>query len=293
MPIEGFGRGTMRARARPRSMSDDELDILGTVYVRTPTAKGDSFLWTQKFVEGADSGREFPGESDYVDAFVYARAGLAWHEIDREDEMLRGLSVDLEDLDPLSGRGFAADQLQIFHEFDWYLECSRVLQAHGWMNKDGSINHRILKLAKRNFPAEAIESIKKKRPRHYQFFLLQRHAIEKSEPLGRLWYAVNMLSLYYCQRDMLRLGFLWAEYQSRIRHERDAARGRKSLESARAGGARRSMLLSRGSAKTLQAMARYVNDKHSVSNAARLAFKAGCGASVDANRKLWHRHVEK
>lgn len=277
----------------PKSMPTDELDILGTIYVRTPTPKGDNFIWTPKFEEGENAGRDFPSESVYLDAFVYAKSGLAWHEIDREDDMLRVLSVDSEDADPLSGRGFAADQLQIFHEFDWYLECSRVLQAHGWMNKDGSINRRIHKQAMRNFSADAAESIKKKRPRHYQFFLLQRLAIEKAEPLGRLWYAVNMLSLYYCQRDMLRLGFLWAEYQSRIRHEGDAARGRKSLDSAREGGARRSMLLSRASAETLQAMAQYVNDAHSVSNAARLAFKAGYGASMSANRKLWHRHVKK
>ena len=42
----------------------------------------------------------------------------------------------------------------------------------------------------------------------------------------------------------------------------------------------------------LRRMAGYVERGHSVAQAANLTFKGGLGTSMEANRKMWHRHKE-
>lgn len=77
------------------------------------------------------------------------------------------------------------------------------------------------------------------------------------------------------------------------RHEKNALRGKKVGDSARAGGVARSGLLRSGVSEVLSEMSKLVENGHSISNAARLVKFKGIGSSAEANRKLWTRHKVK
>ncbi len=57
-----------------------------------------------------------------------------------------------------------------------------------------------------------------------------------SEPLSRLWYVANMMSLYYAHYDDMRFGYLWSEYRTKMRYELFALKHLKMAEKNRESG---------------------------------------------------------
>jgi hypothetical protein len=73
-------------------------------------------------------------------------------------------------------------------------------------------------------------------------------------------------------------------------HERNALRGKKIKDATAAGGEATAAARKLYSQRTLAEMCRLIVSGQSITNAARLAHKAGFGSSASANEKLWHRH---
>lgn len=90
-----------------------------------------------------------------------------------------------------------------------------------------------------------------------------------------------------------RIGRMVEHYRWRFRFEADVIRGKKGLDSARAGGTERAKSTSPVRRSILRKMEELVAKGHSISSAASLAFQAGHGKSAGANRKLWQRHKHK
>lgn len=76
-------------------------------------------------------------------------------------------------------------------------------------------------------------------------------------------------------------------------HEVHALRGKKVVDSARAGGAARGGSLRARVDVVLVEMKRHIDNGHSVSNAARLAHSKGVGLTPEANRKAWNRRDKR
>lgn len=206
----------------------------------------------------------------------FASAGVARHTIHAEDGEEKATS-------------FSATDLVVFIEIDWYGECWQVLEAHGWLDDGGGLSRRIVSLVADAAGHNAIEDAKQQYHENWEAYVAELAALHFATPLSRLWYAANMKSLYYCHQDDLRLGFLWAEYQLRMRLEADAARGQKIVASAKAGAETVRQRSSAATATVICAMGKHLAKGHSIANSARLAFSAGVGTSVEANRKLYSR----
>lgn len=90
-----------------------------------------------------------------------------------------------------------------------------------------------------------------------------------------------------------RIGRMVEHYRWRFRFEADVIRGKKGLDSARAGGTERAKSTSLKRLVILKKMEEMVARGHSISSAARLSYQKGLGATPAANRKLWQRHKQK
>jgi hypothetical protein len=164
------------------------------------------------------------------------------------------------------------------------------MSAHGWLGRDYGLARHIIDHVVEHYGQGEIDKVKERYGDSWEHYVRELAAVRLARPLSRLWYAVNMWSLYYAHHDYIRVGYLWAEYRMRLLHEQDAFRGKKNVASARRGGEQRSKQLKSRSTHILDKMAAYVAAGKSVANAAQLAAKSGLGASAEANRKLWNRH---
>jgi len=226
-----------------------------------------------------DDHRAFPADPELENAFAFVGSGLAAHEVRRN----KG------DSHP----GFVAADLIIFKEDEWYFECFQVLLAHGWVSPVGGLSADLVSKVVSVIGAFQVEEAKREYGESWGCYIGEVAAVHFAEPLSRLWYAANLMSLFFVHQDDLRFGYLWAEYQLRIRSEVDTVRGKKLVRDARAGGKARAEKSTLHSQKILAAMAAHIGKGKSISNAASLAAKAGLGASMDANRKLWTRNRGK
>ncbi len=75
--------------------------------------------------------------------------------------------------------------------------------------------------------------------------------------------------------------------------EQHAVRGKKNLDSAKAGGKATSASTKAMNTEVLKEMKRLIASGHSVSGAARLARQNGLGTSNEGNRKIYQRHGPK
>ncbi len=129
--------------------------------------------------------------------------------------------------------------------------------------------------------------------RHRETFLIACWAELFSEPYEELWLAAMAHHAYYVEENDFAFGYLTALLDQKRENETHFLRGKKTPESAHAGGLARRQQTTDKTRKVIHFMKPYVADGHSIANAARLAFKAGQGSSADANRKAWTRHYKK
>jgi len=232
-----------------------------------------------------DDKLEFPANPELENVYFYVSSGLASYSVEREEKTA-----------PIGKKreaGFSAIQLNLFDELDWHFECLGVLSAHGWLGRDGDLSEQYVEKVASICGDAEIRRAKEQFGENWTCYIGELAALHLVKPLSRLWYAANMISLYYAHYDHLRLGYLWAEYQIRMRHETDSLRGKKSVASAQMGGAEHARAFENRRQRIIESIKRFVESGQSVSNAALLTFKNGLGSSAEANRKLWTRHKPK
>lgn len=244
-----------------------------------------------------DEKREFPVTARFDDLYFTSASGKAVHKVERRRiygphrppkliETAEGIRVDGE-------KGFAATDLDIFCEMDWFGECWTVMEAHGWQEPGGRLSQHIVDQVCRELGPCEVARAKVEFGENWESRVAELAALGSVQPLTRLWYAVNMMALYYCHHDDLRLGYLWAEYRMRMRIEKDAIRGEVVVRSAKSGGLSRGLSKKASSQGIIAAMKGRVAAGQSIANAARQTYRDGLGASPEANRKLWTRHHRK
>jgi len=114
-----------------------------------------------------------------------------------------------------------------------------------------------------------------------------------AEPLSDLWLAAMAYHAYFVERNDFAFGYLTAQLDQRRETEKDFLRGRKSVESGRAGAEIRAKHSHAETERVLREIKRLVQRGHSISRAASIAAHGGVGSSPSANRKLWERHSKK
>lgn len=175
-----------------------------------------------------DDRLEFPSQPPLDDAGWLIKAGIASHHV------TFGSRKGLE--------GFSAKDLHLFAEDDWYGECFSVLTAHHWM-VNGDFSRDLLARLQEVEGRDVQDRVRKKYSIGFsegddtwETFLYELAAKHFTPPLSRLWYAANMLSLFYIHRDDLRLGYLWCEYHMRMRYEPFALKHMELVEKNRESG---------------------------------------------------------
>lgn len=222
-----------------------------------------------------DNMLEFPTNAPLEDDQLYLGSGIAAHK--------RALEYASEE-------GLRAIQLEISADDYWYGECFGVMMAHDWFDDQGNLAAHIVEHVVLHYGQEEIDRAKERYGDNWDYYGGELAAVRLAAPLSRLWYAANMMSLQFIHHDDMRLGYLWAEYRMRLRHEKDAFRGKKNVASARDGGVQRAKQSKPKSQQILDKMATYVKVGKSVANAAQLAKNFGFGRTAEANRKLWNRN---
>lgn len=188
-----------------------------------------------------DDHLEFPAAPEPEVVGHWAKAGIASHVIagdpfDTAINMLKiveGKGVVEDD----GGKGFSACQLQVFNEMDWYGEVWQVLIEHKWLVPYGDLSDDLARQLEEVAPG-TIKAAKKGYRENWSSHALEIAAIFLCPPLSRLWYAANLMSLYYCHQDDLRFGYLLAEYRLRLRWEQPALRYEQIAEGNRENGKR-------------------------------------------------------
>lgn len=125
---------------------------------------------------------------------------------------------------------------------------------------------------------------------HRKAFITACWADAFEEPFGDVWLAAMAQHAYYVLEDDFAFGYLTALIDQKTHNERDFLRGKKGMDSAKAGGAARAEKIKPETQARLAKMRNLIAGGHSRSRAAELANKAGYGPSADANRRLWARH---
>lgn len=228
-----------------------------------------------------DEKKEFPGTAAFEAYGPYMRAGIALHLYD-------GFSETGTDPSNLNA-GIVAEDLVILNDEDLYFECASVFEAHGWANRGGTLSdemlNRVIEVEGADFVARAKERFGEDGWLSYAGEVAARHF---AKPFSRLWYAANLQSLYYAHYDDLRLGYLWAEYQMRMRYELFALKHieltEKNRESGQKGGQadkkrERYKVLDRLARQKFKELA-FASDRDGVRTARRLAAEYDRGAEA-------------
>jgi hypothetical protein len=114
-----------------------------------------------------------------------------------------------------------------------------------------------------------------------------------AEPLTDIWLAAMAMHAHHVERNDFAFGYLIAQIDHRRATESDFLRGKKSVDSGKLGGAARKSATAARTRKTIAEMRNLVGRGMSVRRAAELVAKRGVGASTEANKKLWNRHLNK
>jgi hypothetical protein len=230
--------------------------------------------------EPPDKYLEFATDPDLEHNLWTVKSGLTSHDIN-----LGGGPHCFEDLQ--TGYPFTAQQLALEPDDDLVEECLHVLDSHGWSCPGcyGVAAH-VRKAVVEHHGAEKIELLYKKNNYHADYIIQELASTILAKPLSRLWYAANLLSLYFVHKDEFRLGYLWAEYRNKKSYEHYAIQGIKASE----GGRSRQGKYASHTPAVLANMKRLMDNGHSRERAAELTAEAGFGTSKGANVKLWKRH---
>jgi hypothetical protein len=254
-----------------------------------PGAKKAAF-WEEK--KPHDDYLRFPDEDIHeIGSPLGEFLGLAQTGIARHAIMKSGL-LALNKIElgyPESKTGFSARQLNLLGDDTWLGEVLSVLSAHGWNKGHVILSDEIVERVRERLGSKVIEDARERYDDDWRNFILEVAAAHFVQPLTRLWYAANLISLYYVHQDDIAFGYLWSEYNIRLRHETDAVRGSKTKKSASAGGRVRGSAFSAQRQRVLSEIKRHLLAGHSISRASHLAFSNGYGTSAAANRKLFHR----
>ncbi|NVD37642.1 hypothetical protein HT585_02145 [Ensifer sp. HO-A22] len=174
---------------------------------------------------------EFPEQPELETVSSYLRSGVALHEL---ADVAPGVEPDQK------SNGISARQLKIFASDEFLSECMRVLEAHGWMKPDFRLTDTLLDQLIEALGSETLSDAHARYGENWDAYLLEIAAVRFARPFSRRWYAANMYSLYYAHQDDFRLGYLWSEYQAKMRHESSALKHeqfvQKNRESGKKGG---------------------------------------------------------
>lgn len=182
-------------------------------------------------VVAPDNGLEFPANPDLEDAGLIVRAGIASHGV---DPAKRNLPATLSFDAPLPGFSALALATEMPDGFDWYAACMKVITAHGWADGGGPTD-KVLRIVAEAEP-EWFADLTAREDEHWPLLVYEKAATYTVTPLSRLWYAANMLSLYYVHEEDILVGFLWSEYRMRLRYEQPALRHLGVVEKNRENG---------------------------------------------------------
>jgi hypothetical protein len=257
------------------SLDPKKSDIDPNFKIYLPKPPEDNFL-------------EFPGENFTRANPFYIESGISLHRLDA----IGGFQVlhdakhilDINEIPKIS-----ASEIEVYPDDGIYKECADVLNAHTWYI-NYSINPELVDKVAALYGENCISDAQERYGENFQAYLLELAAKEFCAPLSRLWYAANIMSLYYCHNDDFRAGFFWAEYRLRLRHQLQTQRGKLTAAAARRGGQVRALDTEAGRKTILNLMTNYVQDGHSISRAADLTWRTGFGSSKEANRKIWNRN---
>jgi hypothetical protein len=220
-----------------------------------------------------DDALEFPEQPELEAFSCYLRSGVALHQLELTDQDLKPIHESLlaphlktftsdefisecrrvleahdqasvpdllQKLTEVFGTGLSARQLKIFVSDEFLSECKRVLEAHDWMTGGFLLTDGLIQKLTDVHGTETISDAQAQFGENWDAYLLEVAACHFAKPLSRLWYAANMYALYFAHKDDFRLGYLWSEYQSKMRHERFALRQeqvvQKNRESGKKGG---------------------------------------------------------
>lgn len=185
-------------------------------------------------IRAPDDFLDFPAKAELEDFGSAARAGIATHIIDRDE---------LQTTEPIPfgtwSSGFSATQLDVFPEDDWYGACWQVLLAHDWVSlrNSGGVSDKLLDQMAEISPG-AVDLAKLEYEENWHYRVYELAAVKLAKPLSRIWYAANMLALYYVHHDDLRLGYLWCEYRMKLKYELPALRQLEVTEKNRESGSK-------------------------------------------------------
>lgn len=205
-----------------------------------------------------DDRLEFPEQPSMEMFSNYLRSGIALHQLELMDPDLKfdeflsecrrmrethaetSVKELLKKLSDLFDTGLSARHLNIFAPDELLAECKNVLEAHEWMSGSFLLADGLLQKLTDARGAETISDAQAQFGDNWDAYLLEVAACYFAKPFSRLWYAANMYALYFAHKDDFRLGYLWSEYQSKMRHERFALRHeqvvQKNRESGKKGG---------------------------------------------------------
>lgn len=174
-----------------------------------------------------DDHMDFPGHPALLDAGWRVRCGIADYPVDRWDgeyavHKPTGRKLKTTDFTGFIPTGLTATQLGVFDEIDWFGECWQVLVANGW--QEGTILPAEFLARVAEFEPEIEAEAKAAAGENWQAYVHERAAKHLTKPFSRVWYAANMMALYYIHHDDMRLGYLWCEYQMKKRYELVALR---------------------------------------------------------------------
>ena len=157
-----------------------------------------------------DDQLEFPGHPELEDIGPFVTSGIASHDVDR------GITEFRHGEWP---GGFTAMQIKDFDDLDLYFQCMGVLHAHGWADGGARPSAELLARLESIVGAEKIKALHASDPENADLAIFELAAVHLTSPLSRVWYAANMLALYYIHNDDFRLGILVSEYRIKMRYE--------------------------------------------------------------------------
>ena len=159
-----------------------------------------------------DDKLEFPGRPSFEGLGPFLKSGVAEHKLGFMEMPSAWTSGNATE-------NFTARDLIMLDELDWYGECFQVLERHGWTDYGQLIQELIERIVGAEANPELVSEARAEFGENYEPYLEEIAAKHFAPPLSRLWYAANMMALYYCHYDDLRFGYLWAEYQIKMRAE--------------------------------------------------------------------------
>lgn len=219
---------------------------------------------------------EFPSQAEDAQDEDHSSAGVAAHQ-----KKPRRYSLS---------SGVMALDFGVFDVDEWVRECMNLLIAHNWCCDEYRLSSEFAEMMKAQYGPEILDDFQRGHERTWRYEIWELAAVTFTPVLSRLWYACNMLGLYFLHDDAVRLGYFWCEYQHRLRHEKAALVGQLNLEARQRGGGIVAAQNENKRRPLLREMEALIEKGHSVRNAARLAAGKGIGVSTAANQKQWNRY---